>query len=292
MPPPLVSDSQPIPTLLPINVNDSIRNSSEQTSNVTAPIAPGLRSSYSDAVFANIFSKLDEILDVQILPVDKILNKPTLASSNVQTTFIKKKGYYIVPYDRKFYYFKIGDIHPRGDHLFEMIGKKPATLREGLVIIESDAYYVTHQDLIRGLIRKSRKLKLKKTSLSYDDFESGNICPVGRKIKPSAVNTEIEQTQRSKDAVGEIERLVATSSPGGSSGNKENTEEVSDFPISNFFEGQDRKHGSTSKTPKLDEFEIVNLAFEDEMRSLLHTLSEKEGIEFDEWEVEKTTQPR
>lgn len=105
------------------------------------------------------------------------------------TSFIRRNNYYVIPTHGKFYYIKLQDIKPSGDHLFSIEGNMLPIVKEGLVIIESNVYFVTIEDLVRRVIRKSRKLNLKKTAFTYDDFISGNAF---QQPKSSAINKSTE----------------------------------------------------------------------------------------------------
>jgi len=94
----------------------------------------------------------------------------------------RKKDYYIVPWLGKFHYYKIQPVVERNASLYEFT-VKPDTRKEGFVAIGKDLYYVTFKDLIRGVIRKSRKLEIKSGSTYADLLDYGNEQPAKSKPK-------------------------------------------------------------------------------------------------------------
>jgi hypothetical protein len=189
----------------------------------------------------------------------------------------RKSGYYIIPQDNMFYYFKIGDIVPKGEYLFQIDGKGPPVLREGMVVIEKEIYYITLEDIKRGIIRKSRKLKLKPGTITYEDFLNGTTGPTEK--APAQSKARDRQVKATKNSEG-------TGSGEGSEGSPKTG--VSDFPVADRLNGiKNTKLERLSQAAGMDESKIVDLAVENEMRALLNYTSEKEGTGGEDWEVEE-----
>jgi hypothetical protein len=198
-----------------------------------------------------------------------------------QATLTRKSGYYIIPQAGDFYYLKIGNVVPNGEHLFKIEGKGPPLLREGMIVIEKEVYYVTLEDIKRGVIRKSRKLKLKRGTITYDDFLNGTTAPIEKPTTTKAT-TKQRKVAESGNGDGTGETGVGKAEEGG----------VSDFPIADRLnKTENPKLKRISKDLKLDESEAADLVIEEEMRALLHYSSEKEGTGGEDWEVEEDSQP-
>ena len=248
----------------------------------TAPSTPPILSGIID--IAELFN-LEETLRTKapiltlppLVPLKIELSDGRIGTAN--SALARKKGYYIIPYLQKFYYFKIGDIVPNGKHLFKIVGKQPPLFREGMVVIDKDVFYVTLEDLRRSLIRKSRKLKLKRGSLTYEDFITGNAFLENTQAEPTTDSNENPRVETVKGAGVKVSASARASGP-------ENTSEVSNNPLADLF-GKTRNKGltATGKKAKLDESEIIDMAFEEQIGALLNNVSQEEGSSWEEWEV-------
>lgn len=180
-------------------------------------------------------------------------------------TLTKKKGYYIVPWNNSFYYYKISDdFIQRSEHIFEFT-IKPPTNREGFVIINKELYYVTLEDLKRGIVRKVRKLDIKSGATYADLYHLGNNRPDTSK-----------STSTSADTVG----------PGT---NVDSTEGApANIVLRPLTSAELAKAGlvvGANETDGMDLAKAANMAFEEQIESLHSFVSEEEG---EEWEVSET----
>ena len=134
-------------------------------------------------------------------------------------TLLKKSGYFIVPFMGKFFYKKIF-ISNEFPHFWRFDPNNICI--EGLVVIDKRCYFVTLEDLDRGLIRKSREVPLKKTGpIRYEDFVQ-NTYQTKRKEQPSATNTEVGASSVADE---ENSKGIALASAGTSAAN--NKSEIS-----------------------------------------------------------------
>jgi hypothetical protein len=175
----------------------------------------------------------------------------------------KKSGYYIVPYLGKFYYIPYKGITSLNEHLFKMPIQRPAVLREGIVVLESVPYYVTYDDLARGIVRKARKLTLKRGPISYVDFISGNYSPA---VKTAGADPDTQQPEEGAPTSVSAETFVDKTSK------------------SNHLAGL---------TDNFDvaESEAADMAFHKQIGSLLDSTYSKEGNGWGEWEIAEDPQP-
>ena len=233
----------------------------------------------------------------EVTPV--VLPEPNKLVFGTSETFTRKTGYYIVLANEVFNYFKIEIPTEYGGHLFKFT-KAPPVLREGFVVISKDIYFVTIQDLKRGLVRRSRKLNLRHGTITYQDFLTGNL---GVTPKKQLIKEDINgvSTSESKVQGGPGDHTGNSSSENGKTGQEAagaagtDSSKVSDIPVSNIpvadiLAAGNAKNNPTvrrSNTPGMDESEVINLAFKEQVLSLLDIVSEKEGNSWQEWEVEE-----
>lgn len=209
---------------------------------------------------------------------------------SVTKNLVRKSGYYIVLANDVFNYFKIGDILPHNDYFYKISSKKPPVLREGFVVVEGELHYVTIKDLMNGIVRKSRKLELKRGTLTYDDFINGTIYPAPAK-------TSISKSKPDAGSAGGSETQPAGNPPlsgstGGGGEEKTSAEggRVSNISVKDILSStKNRKHKPVSEDAELAELEGADLAFEEQIRSLYDSISEKEGTGGEEWEIEEAS---
>lgn len=93
-------------------------------------------------------------------------------------TLIRAVRKYIVPFNGKFYSYPLTLLeHPTSKDLFKMQAPVPNILREGLVVVGIEVFFVKLEDLKRGIVRKSRKLPIPlKRTVTYKDFIDGLAC--------------------------------------------------------------------------------------------------------------------
>jgi hypothetical protein len=247
------------------------------------PVTPKtLTNLFSPEVFDNVSSVLgikDFMFEGATLNIPLGLKNPNIVSP----TLLKKTQYQIVPYNGNFYYFRMGMLLPKNKDIFEVAEKSFPILKECIVIIEKEVYYVPYQDMIRGLVRKSRKLELKRGIITYEDFETGNLYPISAsariKIKDatSPSSSDTEQIGRNKSSRTETGIGVRTAE-----------ENLSDFPVDKLFSKESKDNSGTGYASGLAESEAINLAFKEQNRTLLNFVSEEEGTNWDDYEVSET----
>lgn len=93
-------------------------------------------------------------------------------------TLVRNAKKYIVPFNNQFYMYPLMlEEHPTSKDLFKMVHPIPDIFREGMVVVDSEVYYVKLEDLRRGIVRKSRKLPIPpKRTTTYKDFLDGLAC--------------------------------------------------------------------------------------------------------------------
>lgn len=185
--------------------------------------------------------------------IDTVLQKRTISTSE---TLSRKKGYYIVPWQGLFHYFKIPDIEESPGFFFTFKAK-PATRKEGFVVVNKELYYVTLDDLKRGIVRKSRKVNVK-LSPTYNDF----ITLASRPGNPAANGNSSCSVE-----AGKTEAAVDSGVLG--------------------FQAPDRSEidGSIIEGFGLDVHQAADLAFKIQERALQDLISQEAG---EDWELSET----
>lgn len=168
----------------------------------------------------------------------------------------KKTGYYIVPVNGFFYYYKIPPPIKRNDHLYDF-SPSGKTIREGFVVIDKELIYVTLEDIERRIIRTSRIVKTKKTSVTYDDF-------VNNTFRTAAVS-----------------KPVATPSDIGGSTRAKISDPLFDFSVENPNGTKDENLGGTVEGIELAEQQAIDLVIKEQERALFDSLSEEEGFHYE-----------
>jgi hypothetical protein len=110
------------------------------------------------------------------LPVTAVIALPNGAGAT--GTFARISKRYIVPFNGKFYSYPLMLVdHPTSPDLYKMQAPLPNILREGMVVVNSEVFFVKLEDLKRGIVRKSRKLPIPpKRTITYKDFLDGLAC--------------------------------------------------------------------------------------------------------------------
>lgn len=166
------------------------------------------------------------------------------------TTLELKKNYYVVHDGSQFHYFPI-KVKESGDAPIIRFEKSPPVLMEGVVIIERGTgrdrnvkvYKVPVNDLLRGVIRKSREIKpTNRVNANGSEGNSG-----------SAAGSKSDSGTEEGTASGEIQRAVQSANQSGAL-------EAAEMEIS----------------------KAADIAWEDQIDTLLHHLSSKEGAQ---WEI-------
>lgn len=198
--------------------------------------------------------------------------KPNGSSS----VLLRKSKYQIIPEKGMFHYFKLpSKFVPKNDHLFELETGTMPHLMDSLVIIDKSLYLVTRQDVSRGIVRASRKLNVKKTTLTYEDFVNGTIYPETR--------SDVESDSTEGEAAASLE---TSSSTGGQQGSQATGEEELAAVLSARTGTKVTSNKSaTGRGLELEDAEIADVLYEKQKRALLYSLSEEEGE--DEWEIEE-----
>lgn len=175
--------------------------------------------------------------------------------SFTNTILIRRSGYLVTMLaDGTIGYFKCPplkeEVNPN-DLWFYLAGPAPI-LQESLFIRNKEVYLVSERDLRRRRIRKSSRLQIKKTTVSYDDIISGNLSPI-----PSSRSRK--QTSGASAEASAVRDL-----------------------------GPDPNDNGTGPDSALAELEAINLAFSEQVRALLGATSEEEI----EWQTPENPQPQ
>lgn len=103
---------------------------------------------------------------------------PLSKSVTTSSTLVRNSKKYIVPFNNQFYMYPLMlEAHPTSKDMFKMVHPIPDILREGMVVVDSEIYYVKLEDLRRGIVRKSRRLPIPtKRTITYKDFLDGLAC--------------------------------------------------------------------------------------------------------------------
>lgn len=103
---------------------------------------------------------------------------PLFKGTSVSNTLIRANRKYIIPFGGKFYTYPMTVVeHPTSANLFKIVPPVPNILREGMVVVDTEIYFVKIEDLKRGIVRKSRKLPIPpKRTITYTDFLDGLAC--------------------------------------------------------------------------------------------------------------------
>jgi hypothetical protein len=150
--------------------------------------AENAASAEEEVIYVKAGSSIPVYIDIDYLKTRgldvSISMEPNLHSKEYRTAtnqFLKKSGSYIVPYLGKFYYYKIATPRKTTEQSNFWKTTFPTHIRrEGFVIINREAYYVTLDDLKRNVVRESRIIPLKRTLITYEDFVNNTYGPKGR----------------------------------------------------------------------------------------------------------------
>lgn len=147
------------------------------------------------------------------------------------------------------------------------------TFSVGIAVINKEYYLVTPQDLIRGVIRKSRRLhKTIKLVNKYDEIATGTAW----KKDPPCLKENVEESRNDKDS-------DQNNSTDSSSETRREThrDEVPNLitVASNVKNIVD--NGGTSSFSTTTFETNVDVAYQEQATALLRYLAEKEGLEFE-----------
>lgn len=155
-----------------------------------------------------------------------------------------RKNYYVIPDGEKYHYFAIKIEENSVSQPIMRFDKAPPVLIEGIAIIGRKLYRVPIKDLMRGIIRKSREIN-----------QANRVSANGSSRTASSTDNESSAESGTK------------SSPSGDSAD-------------HLLQCQDQSGTSESSTVEISE--AADLAWTEQIESLLSFISEKEGVE---WEV-------
>ena len=193
---------------------------------------------------------------------------------SASTIFSRSKSVYQTVFNNKFYKCPVAT-EKVSDSLYRF-KKHPGILREGFVNIDGSTYYVSVEDLRRGVVRAYNHLHLTSKTLHVDDILNGNAgsreyARALNSIKRRLEKEQREANRRSKSSTGTAEQIADPASSQYS--------EESDFPIGES-RGPDSRFGIET-----DENELGESAFTQQVGALLH-LAAEEG-----WELEDPNHP-
>lgn len=176
------------------------------------------------------------------LALSSTINVPKMSSSTLEI----KNNYYVIKNGLFFNYFpiKVEETPPEANIIrFE---KTPPVIVEGVAIISKKLYRVTAQDLLRGVIRKSREIAI---------------------AKREEVNGTTKSTTNSRSYT-----VIGTEESTGSGSG--------DIAIPETVRNPTQR--TASPKTELEIGEAADAAWQDQVGALLDFMHSKEGIE---WEV-------
>lgn len=117
-----------------------------------------------------------------------------------QISFTPRKNYFGVTDGVEYKYHAISIEDPETEKPIFRFRKSPPTLHEGFVTIEKKIYYVTTEDLLRRIIRKSREISLEEINGTNTTSSTPVVQTIGTIIQhqqqPAIDNaTELEIDQ-------------------------------------------------------------------------------------------------
>lgn len=200
---------------------------------------------------------LNKVADMVDNPIPYVIPTDHFPKAITNPVLYRKQGYFIVPKHNLFCYLKIGKIVPKGDYLFYIEGKSFPVKTEGFVFIEKDLYFVPLEDLTRGIIRRSRKVKINPGSVTYEDFTNGNA------FKP-----KYKSSQRGprNPGVVSVPQIIPT-------------------PVIPVDSGPDENPAPSGVISRLAVSEVSNVVFDKQIRAIFHSTIEEEGSSWEDWEI-------
>lgn len=179
------------------------------------------------------------------------LNAPKYA----QETLTIRNNYYVVHRNGRFFYYPLRPNDATLGQPVMRLEKRPPILLEGLAIIEKKPYFVPMKDLLRGVVRKSNLISTGRANAASRTTTARNTAPSGGSSSGSSSSTDTAPPAE----------LVAVPSGFG-----------------------DIEQQSAIPAPELEELQAADLAWEEQTRTLLEALHQKEG---GEWELAPIVQP-
>jgi hypothetical protein len=166
------------------------------------------------------------------------------------TTLEIRKNYYVIPDGEQFHYFPIKVLDEKTSRDIFRLEKTPPVIIEGIAILDNKLYHVSVKDLMRGVIRKSKEIK-----------------PANR-VTENGSSTNSSHNSGTTDPSTE----ASTGSIRGTDGTNLRSND---------------EQGSLSAS-EMEVNRAANLAWSEQIDSLLSFISEKEG---GQWEVTSVAQP-
>lgn len=200
------------------------------------------------------------------LPLVSTNGKLATAKVQVNDVFSRRQNSYCTMYAGRFWTYVV-KMEESGQHLLKLI-TSPPILREGFVCFDKQVYFVTLDDLRRGIVRKSRHLSLAPRRLTYDDFINGTAASSAYR----ATQDRLARNNRTAAGTG------ASEDPSTGSANRSGGSSVL---ISNA--GNPSDSGGFIEALGDDEPELVDRAFQEQIHALLST----EGPQEWDWEVQE-----
>lgn len=248
----------------------STSNSNNQTTQ-NIPVFPNYSGTLSQRIqntYIGIGKTVSSGLNTDVLPVK-------------ETTDIlsRRTGYQIILENDKFHYVKItGNFEQQGEHLWKLMGGF-ATRKDCIVFIDRNAYYVTEQDVARSIVRASRKIPLKRGTLTYDDFKNRTHLH-SRAAITGETNSSSKKTGTDSSEI-RTEAGIGTSETGAPELQNLGGDKVS-IRRNKIESGLNELFGS-------EVVKDVDVASEKQERALLRHLLEEEG---EYYEIEENSQSR
>jgi hypothetical protein len=172
-----------------------------------------------------------------------------------------KNSTFVVPLMGWHHYYNVEiDVERSSEHLLRF-SKRPPVLVDGYVIFDKHVYQVSVQDIHRGVIRKSKQVTLRRT-------RDANGIPYTHLVNRN-------DPSRTNPISGNADGRDAAEGSKGSRGSASSGVR------------QDSDQRRLSHDPGLEDDAVIDATWQEQVGSLLHSLSEEEG---GEWEIEDPTQ--
>jgi len=165
-------------------------------------------------------------------------SKPKLSTSTLDI----KSNFFVVPNAGLFNYFPVKIDADTADKPIMVFEKGPPILVDGIVIHNKKLYEVTSQDILRGIVRKSREIKVERDT-------RGSAKPT----RPASTPVDTSSTDSAKNSIADVANKAI----------------------------RDKQHSRVIETAELELAEAANAAWEDQVGTLLDFISSQEGEEWE-----------
>lgn len=206
--------------------------------------------------------------------------------SSVSSSLRKQKNSVIIPFQGYFFYvpFPIQGFVRVNTSLFkaQVIGSSSVLdkipFRDCFICIGESIYFFPIEDMERGVVRESRKLDLKRGTITYDDFKNGTFVRAADrrlferltgKISSAGVETQPSEIYFGADTGQEVNGQIHR-------GQQNEAGQDSNGPTPSLFSKTarskpDLKYRGSVQDFDLDELKAIELAMQNQERALFST---------------------